>query len=638
MSRWTKGVFCGHSYGAGLDASQEAGAFDLIGQALELQPVDDGTPVADSTTIEDTFTRADSTTMGGSWSEDRGNWQIVSNMAALQAQHGGGSRNVCSWPTTESDGAVEFTTGAAGVNGQGMAFRIVDSLNYLFVQLSATFSTVTVNKCVAGVVTTLDTFAGSVASGVTTRVSLEGSSITVGQSNGGILGTVVDSTFLSATGFGMTASSGMALTARWDSIKWTYADHGSTPDIEVGTWARESSQWKLAAGGRTSTLGGSLLVWDTGYADGQFGYTAAVQAAGIGLAFRVVDESNFLYVLMNATFTTAAMHKVVAGVDSVVDDLDGDSAILADTSNDRLIRVTCCGPYVRLYIEAPDGTGEFVQDYIPGVHEDGTGFGFYAAQPNTARWTDPHALAMVNLSVSGASVGRGQGIVNPLQYLPRLDSSTFCGVMYGINDAIFDVGAPQMKVFQNGLRELVSRLRAKHVYEDDDASCAYSPGDWTTEAATDINSGDGYHSTTTVGATVTITVPGTYAGGALTITCLGHWDDEGGQADIEVDGEPYGTIDTDGLYTGGFDFYGRVCTRITTLTPGAHTIVITTTGISGSFDFDYWAEEHDHMAAPTVRVANLAKLANYQSAWANITDNDVDVYNAALTEVMGEFR
>ena len=177
---------------------------------------------------------------------------------------------------------------------------------------------------------------------------------------------------------------------------------------------------------------------------------------------------------------------------------------------------------------------------------------------------------------------------------------------YGINDVQNFSGGTQSSryrnVFKEAYRTVLSRCRAAHVFEalTDTIITTFSGGGlgggtWSSVADTLRNSGTGYARTSTVGATVTLAIPSDYDGGPIALGFIGRKAGLGGQATITIDGVVTDTINTsdvtaDSVSATGTSFTGTnvVITRRYNLTPfQTHTIVITTTGIDGNFDYNF---------------------------------------------------
>jgi lysophospholipase L1-like esterase len=213
-------------------------------------------------------------------------------------------------------------------------------------------------------------------------------------------------------------------------------------------------------------------------------------------------------------------------------------------------------------------------------------------------------------------------------------------IMYGINDVGNLGDSTQLEAaFQNSMRALISRSRAAAIFEDTDASVVYSSG-WTASTAqyNYASAGSG-HSATTTGKTITITVPADFvAGDVVALEFIGAAGPYGGQASITVDGAAAGTVSTSSMMPSGVN-HGRACVRLTGLAAGTHSVVITTTEIdsSGNFEFDDWMIEP--VDPKPVVVCNIARLpaAGYAGYPAAPTDAMVANYNAVIAEVVAEF-
>jgi hypothetical protein len=202
-----------------------------------------GCPALAPAAIDDQFDRPDGTVLGPEWTEARGDWGIVGGSAALLAHNTNNLREVAYRPTASADGIVRFAWGnVPAVNGQGVAFRIRDDLNFMLVNyvLGTGNMQITEFRNGAGVSVALFPVPNAAAQAFT--VELEGPTITVrNAATGAVLGTATSSWCQTATGVGLTAINALALTARWAYLAFDYTD---APLRDVLTDATPSSGYE----------------------------------------------------------------------------------------------------------------------------------------------------------------------------------------------------------------------------------------------------------------------------------------------------------------------------------------------------------------------------------------------------------
>lgn len=122
----------------------------------------------------DSFDRADSGSLGASWSNLAGTWEIVSNQARCST--GSPSQNTTAHDSGSSDVDVAVKVATVGNNG-GMIARAADSNNYLVLVFGASAGGMVLYKRVGGGFTSI----GSTGTAVATNdvVKLQGSGNTI---------------------------------------------------------------------------------------------------------------------------------------------------------------------------------------------------------------------------------------------------------------------------------------------------------------------------------------------------------------------------------------------------------------------------------------------------------------------------
>jgi hypothetical protein len=167
----------------------------------------------------DDFNRANSSTLGNSWTEVNGDWDIVSNKLRLLTNTASNNNRVQRQSTTDTRGYVQALFDTT-VTGMGLLWRYTDSSNYWRLYANAAFATMSIEKVVAGVTTDM----GSTGSftypdtGSTVKVEYEGNNHRV-YLNGKLVVTVTDSAHNTATRSGIYANSAVTTSGRWDNFE-----------------------------------------------------------------------------------------------------------------------------------------------------------------------------------------------------------------------------------------------------------------------------------------------------------------------------------------------------------------------------------------------------------------------------------
>lgn len=176
------------------------------------------------TLFSDGFNKSNSTTsVGTSWTSQRGTWGITNTTQAYLFSTAGGGNQVVTQDSGRYNGVVTATFATAPLNGDGVAFRVNNSNNYWRVSAAPGFATWNVIKCVSGT----DTIVGNVGltntnAGVVVKVYLIGDNITVridddyDLANAGNRGEFTDSFNNTQTKHGLAAIA--TGTGRWDSF------------------------------------------------------------------------------------------------------------------------------------------------------------------------------------------------------------------------------------------------------------------------------------------------------------------------------------------------------------------------------------------------------------------------------------
>lgn len=228
------------------------------------------------------------------------------------------------------------------------------------------------------------------------------------------------------------------------------------------------------------------------------------------------------------------------------------------------------------------------------------------------------------------------------------------GFFYGINDLGIHGGHNQQvrEAIANAYRACISRARASRVWEDSDAAHAYSG--FTNLASTGDNcSGTSIRQSSTVGHTVTFTIPAGFNGETLVFSWLGRSANAGAvitYTGTALSGHPdnNSTIDLSGISPSALTHTPHV-KRIKGLTSAniGQTIIMTVTSLGSSGPIAFydcaWVESN---SPPPIIVVNIARLtaAGYgnslYTAWTgteSAKDGNVQDTNARVAAVVAEF-
>lgn len=652
----------GHSYSTGTGATHWYDGcideLDVLFGGFSL--VSDDFDAGDTDYTADAFTRANdaanlSTAADGptdlAWTALSGTWGITSNTAYCSAAHAT-KPNVAYVDTGTSDIVLEVAT-ATVITGMGLAFRIQDVDNYYFIRCdTAAGGSIALFKRVAGVETSLGSTAAGMANGNRIQVIVKGNKIAVNNGSSSSYFTfklnVADNTFPTGTKHGLRAATS-SITPRFDDF---YARQAIIP-------ATITSPEPTQLSGAFGIVGGSLvmfgpwdstargiLVWETGEADGQIEMTHGSYAASTSaaIAFRVQDKDNCLIARVDSggALSTVSLYTRIAGVETVLTNLAGTTSVLSSMVAGKRYRITFSGTRIRLWNDTDNPNDPVEYDCISFTNETKHGFSFSGTSSRLVDLRKWRFTALVNLGNGGTTltaVDTTAGWVSALRYAPTLGPGDGGVLLHHLNDMLNGTGARALKALRESTRSVISRLLSNDRYEDDDPSCAYGGGHWSTVTATNINTGTGYHSTATAGDTVTIAVDGTFDGGIVVLRSIAVPADAGATCTVTVDGDLVASIDTNGIWSSGTN-YAPVATRLEDLAPGAHTIVITVATVAGHYYFDgWWTEPRLAVLAPRVVVCNVAMLdtTGLTAFTPDLQASDIRTCNQMISELATEF-
>ena len=195
---------------------------------------------------------------------------------------------------------------------------------------------------------------------------------------------------------------------------------------------------------------------------------------------------------------------------------------------------------------------------------------------------------------------------------------------------------PNDTPMREALRAIYARYRSALVFENDDPIMALGGGA-TASANTSYNSGAGFVTLDAAGETVTITLPSWYDGRKLDFGFIVN-STITGTARVVVDGGAPTDWVLDGAVLAETGRLNGVI-RTLTLSPGAHTIVISRNAGAAVY-FDYMAMRVLDSEGPVLVIPKNPKMADY-SLYSGYTypmnDTRVDELHAALDAVAAEF-
>jgi hypothetical protein len=253
------------------------------------------------------------------------------------------------------------------------------------------------------------------------------------------------------------------------------------------------------------------------------------------------------------------------------------------------------------------------------------------------------AVAGARLSWHASGNGIGgyetvlQGITNSRSFAPYQANDTSYLFMYGIND-LAELGSSNLTPFDSALRTIIARSRAGAIFESETAANITFSGTWVTAGNCFSScSGTAYKQDATNGDTFTVNVPADFPGGTVDVGFIANSNGTGAVSTFTVDGGAAGSIDTRNAEAPGGHATGLV-KRFTGLSAGAHTIVGTTSSVTGTLNVDYWQIESPN---PPLTIVPLSpKPANYSAYSVSSfqpNDADIDTLNTHVKSVVSEF-
>ena len=156
-----------------------------------------------ATLASDNFNRANSTSLGSDWTEQEGNWEIVSNELSLNTHSGGDN---LTWDTAlNASPAADYDVSAkiklTTTGGLRVIGRWQDVSNYYYLEVNTVSQVIRLRKRIAGVNTTIGTYTGGYSVNIyyTIKMTMAGSNF-AGWIDGVNRITTVSDTAISATG------------------------------------------------------------------------------------------------------------------------------------------------------------------------------------------------------------------------------------------------------------------------------------------------------------------------------------------------------------------------------------------------------------------------------------------------------
>lgn len=630
----------GHSYSVGVGATSASGLDESLLDELR----DDGAmwhSVIDTFgtavtgfDITDTFTRTSAVDLGTvdgyAWTSVYGTWGTNGSSAYLVASGGTSARNSAILSTSVIDGTASAKLSYSGTlslsNQMGICGRLYNQNTMILAKLVPSFGTWALSKIIGGTETVLASGLGG-PTGAVVDLRITGDSTTGGAVaevliNGVLMTTqtITESIFDGVGNWGIYFGQNTSPTEPlWDDFR-VFA-HGTPPggdwELPVERQVPAAATWRATSGSLAlyascGTAAHNVRTIDTGLANGRIRVTLNPRNF-FRIVFRYEDKDNYLCVQAANTFGGWALIQRIDGTETIVtnypltstaDGIDVAVEFVGDVVRTRINgawAANTAGDYATVLPDASAALRSMTRHGIAQASNEGTGT--YTMQ--VFDWRFDH---FINLGLSGSTIAHGGNnewggtYADILQALPRLDAHDIVAMVWGINDAILAANQAQRTTYAHALRTVLYRCFATQVYEDDDATVAYT-GTWSTTAAIDANSGDGYHTSSVVGSKATITVPDNFYGDDIVLGFIGHSDDEGGTATVKLNGTLVDTIDTNDAWV-FWDFLVGVPLLIAgdQVSPG-DTIEVEVT--SGTIDFDYWQVQG---ACPQVIVANIARI------------------------------
>src|SRR3990167_417787 len=138
-----------------------------------------------ATLASDNFDRADSTNIGSDWTEQKGDWEILSNKLNHKTDSGTSGEDIATWDTAlnaspAADYDVEAIVRLTVTGGMGVVVRYLDDNNMYLLFLNTVGQTLEIYKKVSGSYTQLgSTYSAgqSISIDYTLKLSMVGSTI-----------------------------------------------------------------------------------------------------------------------------------------------------------------------------------------------------------------------------------------------------------------------------------------------------------------------------------------------------------------------------------------------------------------------------------------------------------------------------
>lgn len=418
--------------------------------------------------------------------------------------------------TGRTDGAIaaQMVDTDGPSNAMGIAVRVVDENNYIYVFRNSSFSQGRIYKVVGGVATyetigglgdkfTVEVAGSSTEGGTVVRVLRDG------VESGSM--TINEAVFDGETRHGIvyTRAALPTGTTRW--ARWRFYTQGGTLGAGWESWG--GSTWRIENGRATRfAIGGNaqraVSVLDTGLSDGRIRTSIENVQNRTRIVFRAKDEDNYLYIRASTTFNQWILYSRVDGVETDISNLGGPAG------GDLVIEIYLYGDKVRFRFDGSfkKRPGSDAQTFTlpPEVAflEDETRHGFgddgghFDGESGRA-WSNFRVEPLRHWGVNGSSlmsvpsqrwIGRQ---VDVFQLEPLLGPDDAVALMWGVNDAI----SMSAGWFAEGLEAVVSKLAMSSSI---DARLIHPrTGTWSEVSGDGHNSGDGWLESSDPGATAT---------------------------------------------------------------------------------------------------------------------------------------
>jgi hypothetical protein len=263
------------------------------------------------------------------------------------------------------------------------------------------------------------------------------------------------------------------------------------------------------------------------------------------------------------------------------------------------------------------------------------------------QYVQNHAVTGAKLIASDPSTGGFarvlQAITRSARSAPYPNAGHAYFLHWGHNDlGTYGSSAQVTSAFIGAYRAVIARIIAAAVFENSDSSVVYSGGSTVTPSSDPFFSGTSYRSFTTVGNTLTITLPSDFLGGDIDLGFIGRPGLTGGSMTFTGTASVLpATVSTSNVVPASASTNTAMVARVKGLTSAdaGKTIIGTVSALDagGEVDFDYWSIEATD--PPSVYLATQTRLTSAGYAGFSIPygDSEVLALNALIRALATEF-